>query len=62
MNGSPTPILDRIRRRDNEQAEKLIELRRTPQWIKRRRQESQGRSPFVAIKDMSEWRPGPDAA
>lgn len=59
---SPTPILDRIRRRDNERAEKLIELRRQPRWIERRRQESQGRSPFAAVKDMSEWRPGPDAA
>lgn len=32
---SPTPILDRIRRRDNERAEKVIELRRQPRWIER---------------------------
>jgi hypothetical protein len=56
--GSLTPLQDRIdARRDG----KVIELRRQPRWLERRMAERRGESPWVAVKDTSEWRPEPAA-
>lgn len=54
--GTITPLRDRI-----EDRRKVIELAKQPRWIERRMAERRGQSPWVAIKDTSEWRPEPAA-
>jgi hypothetical protein len=52
---SPTPLLDRIqnKRRDPNQ---VIELRKQPRWIERMN------AGQTKAKDLTGWRPSPDAA
>lgn len=50
--GTLTPIKDRLEKRDA----KVIELRKQPAWI--RRMQERG----LPDKDMTGWRPSPDAA
>jgi hypothetical protein len=59
-----TPLLDRIEGKYRTTPDSnVIELRKRPEWMRRRLQVIDGQSPFIAVKDTSEWRPeGPDAA
>lgn len=50
---SPTPILDRIKQRESG---KLIELHKQPRWIERMQRQG------LPNKDLTGWRPSPDAA
>lgn len=54
--GTITPIRERI-----EERRKIIDLAKQPRWMERRMADRQGQSPFIAIKDTSEWRPDPAA-
>jgi hypothetical protein len=51
--GTVTPIRDRIeaKRTDN-----VVELRKQPRWIERMAERG------LPNKDLTSWRPGPDAA